>query len=166
MVDRHLLPEGIVSAEGFSALLGPTRQDTQRVTLQIRSPETGNLINFGVFDKKSGGVVDSDIYKFKPGGMADEVDLGGSPTVEDITIERLYRHERDHDELQRLLNWAGRAKCTVSQHVMDVDGNVHGAPIVWVGRLKTVAPPDHDSESTDPAFLRLVVSPSGKPTAQ
>jgi hypothetical protein len=145
--------------------MGPTRQDTQRVTLQIRDPESGNLINFGVFDKKSGGAVDTDIYKYKPGGMAEQVSLGGSPTIEDLTISRLHRHERDHAALQRYFNWAGRAKCTVSQFVLDVDGNVFGNPIVWVGVLKTVTPPDHDSESTDPAMLELVVSPDGKPTA-
>src|SRR3972149_1689660 len=161
---KHL-PEGIVSAEGFSAFVGPTRQDTQRVTLQIRNPDNGQLINFGVYDKKSGGAVDTDIYKYKPGGMAEQVSLGGSPNIDDITISRLYRHERDHSGLQRLINWVGRAKCTVSQHILDIDGNVFGSPIVWIGILKTVTPPDHDSESTDPAMIELVVSPDGKPTA-
>lgn len=144
-------------------MAGPTRQDTFRVTIQIKDPENGNLINFGVWDKKSGGAVDSDQYKYKPGGMQPQISLGGSRTIEDLTISRLYRHERDHVELQRLINWTGRATVTVSQHVLDLDGNVFGSPIVWVGLLKTCTPPAHDSESTDPAMIELVVSPSGDP---
>jgi len=147
-------------------MTGPTRRDTQRVTLQIRNPDApNNLIDFGVWDKKSGGAVDTDIYKYKPGGMGKQVSLGGSPTIEDVTVSRLYRHERDHSEIGRLFDWAGRARCTVSQHILDLDGNVYGAPIVWVGLLKTTTPPDHDSESTDPAMVELVISPDGPPTS-
>jgi hypothetical protein len=143
---------------------GPTRRDTFRVTLSIRGLD-GVHHDFGVWDKKSGGAIDSDIYKYKPGGMAKQVSLGGSKTIEDLTVSRLYRHMRDHLQLQNLINWTGKARVTVSQHVLDTDGNLFGAPIVWTGLLKTTTPPDHDSESTDPAMIELVISPDGDPHA-
>jgi len=145
-------------------MAGPTRRDTFRVTVEVRDPK-GGIHKLGVWDKRSGGEVDTDIYKYKPGGMAPQVSLGGSKTIGDLTISRLYRHKRDHLMLQNEINWAGRARVTVSQHILDIDGNEFGSPITWVGILKTVTPPDHDSESTDPAMIELVISPNGDPIA-
>lgn len=144
---------------------GPTRQDTQRVTIQIKDPLSQQLKNLGVWDKKSGGEIDSDQYKYKAGGMVPQISLGGTRTIGDLTISRLYRQERDHDWAQDLINWAGKAVVTVTQHFLDVDGNEGEKQIVWVGVLKTVTFPDHDSESTDPAMIEIVVSPDADPKA-
>jgi len=80
-------------------MAGPTRRDTFRVTVEVRDPK-GGIHKLGVWDKRSGGEVDTDIYKYKPGGMAPQVSLGGSKTIGDLTISRLYRHKRDHLMLQ------------------------------------------------------------------
>lgn len=146
-------------------MAGPTRQDTFRVTLRITNPSTKQTVDFGVWDKKTGGETDSDQYKYKPGSMAPQVSLGGTKTIGDLTISRLYRHERDHLRIQDLQSWCGRARCTVAQLPLDLDGNSFGDPITWTGILKTVTPPEHDSESTDPAMLELVISPDGNPVA-
>jgi hypothetical protein len=151
--------------------MGPTRQDTQRVTLQIKDPATGNFALWDkteqrIWDKKTGGEVDTDIYKYKPGGMMPQMALGGSRTTGDVTLTRIYRHEYDHDRIQSLIDWCGRARCTVSQTVKDIDGNDYGMPLIWVGILKTVTPPEHDSESSDPAFIEVVISPDDVPYIQ
>lgn len=148
---------------------GPTRQDTQQVTLQIKNPDTDDWAVFWpnsddrIFDKKTGGEVDSDIYKYKPGGMRKQRSLGGSKNTGDLTLTRNYVLELDHGPSIFLSDWVGRAKCTVSQTMMDIDGNPYGKPTVWVGYLKTVTFPEHDSESSDPAMLEVVVSPDGPP---
>ena len=145
-------------------MAGPTRQDTQRITLMIQDPQDNNWKDFGVWDKKTGGAIDSEDYKYKAGGMVPQESLGGTRTIDDVTLTRLYRHERDHLRFQKLISWTGRAECIVSQFILDIDGNVFGGPIVWRGKLKTTTPPEHDSESTDPAFVELVISPANDPT--
>jgi hypothetical protein len=142
---------------------GPARQDTFRVTVQVKNPNTGRLENMGVFDKKSGGGLDTDVYKYKAGGMVPEISLGGSPTYGDVTLQRLYRYERDHLRLNDWMAWCGHATTTILQFPMDIDGNAWDTPITMVGILKTVNPPDHDSESNNPAMLEIVVSPHGAP---
>jgi hypothetical protein len=139
----------------------PTRQDTARVTLKVQNPSNGNWVDYGVWDKKTGGEVDSEDYKYKPGGMVDQISLGGTKTTGDVTLTRLYQH--NNLKTQALISWVGRAECIVAHHILDVDGNTFGAPIVYRGKLKTLTPPEVDSESTDPAFIELVISPNSPP---
>jgi hypothetical protein len=136
---------------------GPTRSDTWRATVSL------NGENLGVWDKVTGGAIDSEELKFKPGGMAPQVSLGGSKTNENVTLQRLYRLVRDHNHLQKLINAVGRGSVVVSKQPLDVDGNPFGRPIVYKGILKRVTPPEHDSESNSPAMLEIEVSTSGTP---
>ena len=138
-------------------MAGPTRQDTFRVTVFI------NGINFGVWDKKTGGQVDSEQTSYKPGGMTPPVSLGGSKNVDNIVVSRLYRQERDHTEVGRLMNWAGKADMSVHQQPLDFDAQPFGNPIVWRGTLKRVMAPDVDSESNDAAMLELEMTVDGYP---
>jgi hypothetical protein len=52
----------------------PTREDTWLVSLSIDGRD------LEVWDKLSGGEVDSDESKYRPGGMAAEISLGGTIT--------------------------------------------------------------------------------------
>ncbi len=136
---------------------GPTRSDTWRTTISL------NGENLGVWDKKSGGAIDSDETKYNPGGMAPQVSLGGKKTVENVTVSRLYRLQRDHGHIQKLLNNVGRGAMVVVQQPLDVDGNPFGKPIVYRGKLKKVTVPDVDSESNNPAMIELEISTEGQP---
>jgi len=138
-------------------MAGPTRQDTFRVTVFIAG------INFGVWDKKTGGQVDSEENSYKPGGMVPPVSLGGSKNVDNIVVSRLYRQERDHTAVQRLFGWCGKATMSVHQQPLDMDAQPFGNPIVWRGTLKRVMPPDVDSESNDAAMLELEMTVDGYP---
>jgi hypothetical protein len=137
---------------------GPTRQDTYRVTVSVDGK------SWDVWDKMSGGEVDSAEYKYKPGGMAPTVSLGGTKTTGNITVSRLYRLVRDHDHLQTLFNNVGRGGVVVKKQPLDIDGHAYGKPIVYTGILKTVTPPAVDSESTDPGMLEIVITTDDEPT--
>ena len=151
----------------MSTQIKPTRQDTWRITLSVEHPQNpGNMINYGVWDVKSGGEVDSEERVYYPGGMEAPISLGGRKTVGDVTLQRLYRLGRDHDNIQQLIDAAGRSAVSIAQQPMDIFGNVYGSPIVYVGTLKTVTLPETNSESTsDPGMQEIVCTIPAPPTS-
>lgn len=147
-------------------MAGPTRTDTWQVTVRLRDLTSGSrpMVNLGVWDKRSGGEVDSEETKYNPGGMDPAVSLGGRRNVGNITVSRLYRHERDHAGLARVfIAGAGKADMEVAALPLDVEGNAFGRPIVWKGTLKRVTFPEHDSESSDAALVELEMTVDGVP---
>lgn len=143
-------------------MAGPTRKDTFKVSVFVE----GMTWTDRVWDKKTGGGVDSEETKYYPGGMVPPVSLGGRRTVENLVVSRLYRHERDHLIVGQLLDKVGKASMSVQQLPMDINGNemVGGNAIIWRGILKRVTVPEHDSESNDAALLELEMSVEGYPT--
>lgn len=112
----------------------------------------------GIFDTMGGGEADSEESLYNPGGMAPAVSLGGRQTVGAVTVGRLYRLDRDHDLVRWLMSRRGKARATVSRQPLDVDGNPFGAPLVYTGTLKTVTPPDTDSEDSGPAIWTMTIT--------
>ena len=134
----------------------PTREDTFRVTVAIDGVDTG------VWDKLSGGSGDSEEAKYRPGGMGPQIALGGSQTVENVTVSRYYDLERDGAQIKRWFARRGRALATITKQPLDIDANAYGEPLVYgQAVLKQVTPPDHDSESNDVGMLELEFSTSG-----
>jgi hypothetical protein len=123
-----------------------------------------NGINMGVFDAKEGGEVDSDQSQYKPGGMNPPYSLGGSRTTGNLTFRRNYRLGRDHPASQRWIDWAGKANVRCVGVLLDHDGNAYGDPITYIGTLKRVTLPTHDSSSNDPSMLEIEIVPTGFPT--
>jgi len=138
--------------------VNPTREDTFSVTVTVGSWNTG------VWDKKSGGELDSDDGIYYPGAMGPQIALGGRRKPGNITVSRLYRLQRDHDTIQRLLDAVGKQLVTVKQQPLDIDGNAYGAPIVMNCRLKKVTPPTHDSSSSNAAMIELELVQNSDPT--
>ena len=132
-----------------------SRQDQYAVSVTIDG------VNTGIWDKLTGGEVDSEETKYKPGAMAKEVSLGGSVNTGNVTVSRLYVLPRDHTSIKGWLNRVGKAPVTVSKQSLDTDGNVFGDPLVYSGILKMVTPPEVDSESSDAALVEIEVSTSG-----
>ena len=130
-------------------LARPTREDTMLVTLRVDD------IDFGVWDKKTGGNADSEESKYNPGGMAKEVSLGGRQTHENITLSREFDWGRDLPSLGYLIDRRGRASVTIGQQFLDIDGNARGNPVTATGTLKSVQAPDHDSSGNDEALIEL-----------
>lgn len=133
-----------------------SRQDQYSVTLSVNGQP------FGVWDKMSGGAAESEEVKYRPGAMGKQRSLGGPKSVSNITLSRLYDLTRDHTELPTLMQLAGNADCVVTKQPLSAAGIAEGRPLVYTGKLLNVTPPDHDSESTDPAMIELEISTDGE----
>lgn len=134
------------------------RQDQYAITFNVDGTD------LGVWDKLSGGEVDSEETKYKPGGMGAMVTLGGSVEVGTVTISKLYTLPDFHgaaDRIHWLIGRVGKATCTVNRQPLDTDGNAYGRPLVYTGTLKSVTPGEVDSESSDALQLECEVTPAG-----
>lgn len=118
-------------------------------------------VDLGIFDKMTGGEVDSDEVTYKPGAMGARVSLGGSQNVGVITVSRLYELDRDHSQVHWLMTRAGKGNAVVKKVSLDVDGNAYGIPLTYTGKLKMVKPPDPDSTAATEALLELDITPTG-----
>lgn len=160
------LPAWLKSATAFTmAAGGPTRQDTFLVSVQVQDMSTQKMVDYGVWDKMTGGDLDSQDVQYRPGGMGPPISLGGPRTTNNVTVSRLYRLNRDHTKLAKLLAAVGGGKMTVSKQPLDIEGNTFGRPIVLNGRLKSVKHPDVDSEANAAALIELEMTVEGYPAA-
>jgi len=132
-----------------------SRQDQRRVSLVIDGEDTG------VWDMKTGGMMDSEESKFRPGGMAEQVTLGGSQNLENLPVSRLFVLRRDLPRIKGWYNRAGKASVVAVEQYLDTDGRRFGDPLSYSGILKSVTAPEHDSESNDPAMVEVEVSLAG-----
>lgn len=129
-----------------------SRQDQNNVTVTVGPHK------LGTFDKKSGGEAGSEDTKYRPGGMAGQVSLGGAQTQENVTVSRLWQLGRDDDLISKLLPLRGKADMVVSEQKLDVEGNPFGTPLVYTGTFIRLGFPDSDSESNDAALFELECS--------
>lgn len=132
-----------------------SRQDNYSVSVAVDG------IRLGVWDTLEGGEVDSEETKYRPGGMAPSVSLGGSTEVANVKVARLYDLARDHSIVHWLVGRVGRGAVTVTVQPLTPDAAAYGAPLVYRGVLKQVKPPEVDSTSSDPAMIELEVTPAG-----
>lgn len=146
---------------------GPTRQDTYAVTVWVEDPATGILVDIGIFDKMTGGEVDSDNTTYRPGNMGDPVDMGGTRTVSNVVVSRLARLGGDlaSTAVMRRVRGAGNARMRVSKQPLTIEGVKEGGAIVYNGTLKRVAFPEVDSESTSAGLIELEMTIKGFPSA-
>lgn len=133
----------------------PTREDTHLLTLVIDGGPGVGIKNLGTWDAKEGGEIDSEENKYKPGGMADEISMGGTKTVGNLTFRRYYDWARDDPILGWMIARVGNGRATPGVQMLDIHGNPQGGLLTYGGTLKTVTPPDLDSTSNDPAMLSV-----------
>lgn len=105
----------------------------------------------------SGGDIEAQDTKTRPGGMLPEQSLGGPTTRSDCTVERNYNSAL-HAYIVQLENAAGRATGRVSYTPLDANGNPSGGTVTLHGLLKGVKPPDKNANNTGAAFLALTFS--------
>lgn len=127
----------------------PTREDTWLITAAVEGRD------LGIFDTASGGELDSEESKYKPGGMQPEISLGGSLTIGNLTITRYCDRARDWPVIKWLLAQRGAGRGAIGITPLDPTGARSGDPLVYGGTLKTVTPPEIDSTGTDAAMLSL-----------
>lgn len=131
-----------------------SRKDAYDTTVTIDG------INLKTFDTLTGGEIDSDELKYKPGAMAPEISLGGSVTVGQVVVGRLFQ-AADDALIDKLIPKVGKGKVVINKQPLDVDGNPSGRALVYTGVLKRITPPEVDSTSTDPAIIEFEVTPNG-----
>lgn len=141
-----------------------SREDQNACTVSVSYG--GQTRDLGIFDAFSGGEIDSSEKKFNPGGMQQTISLGGKKTVGNVTVKRLYDLTRDHPIMGWLAGGVGKAEITAVKASMTVDSVAVPRPLVYQGKLKTLTPPDHDSESDDAAMWEMEISSASMSQAQ
>lgn len=132
------------------------RKDQFQVTVKV-----DGIGELGIFDSMTGGEVDSDEQKYRPGAMQSPVSLGGAVTMGNVVCERLCDPDRDWPNMHALMAAAGNAGIEARKQPMDTNKVPFGRPLVYSGKIKTVTPPEHDSTSSDPATLVIEFVPTG-----
>jgi hypothetical protein len=127
----------------------PTREDTWLITCAVDGRD------LGVFDTASGGELDSEESKYKPGGMAAEISLGGTRTFGNLTITRYCDIVRDWPVIKWLGARVGSGRCAIGITPLTPIGERSGEPLTYSGTLKTCTPPETDSTGTDAAMVSL-----------
>lgn len=129
------------------------RQDTFNVSVVIDGVDYG-----GGWEARSGGAGDSEETKVKLGNMGGEVSLGGSVSVENITLKKLYDLDGIANNLTTLFARRGKAVVSITTQPLDYDGNACGTSFSYSGILKQVTPPEYDAQGNDEAYIELEVS--------
>lgn len=156
-LSSFFLPALALFAVRLNTIIG-MREDTWEWSVHIGG------INFGVWDEKTGGDVDSTQSAYNPGGMARPYGLGGTRTVANLVLRRNYRLGRDHPASQKLIDMAGKATVRAVGQPLDHDGNAWGTPFTYNGVLKRVAFPDHNSQASGPSMVEIEIVIDGYPT--
>ena|SRR5664279_3013518 len=132
------------------------RADQYQVTIFVDGQRVG------VFDDFSGGSVKATEKKYRPGGMGDNVSLGGLSTVDNIKVNRAFDRARDADLVRLLIDRVGKGRVTGVKQPLDADKNAFGRALVYSGLLLTFEPSDVKAESSDLDMYTIEVSTDGK----
>lgn len=111
--------------------------------------------SLGVFDTRTGGGIKADVKTHRPGGMGGLKTYSALPTYDNVEVSRVRELERDHELTRWLDSRAGRAPMTVSEQMLDENGNRWGRPSVWTGRLGDGSPGESNSTNSDPRMYSL-----------
>lgn len=118
-------------------------------------------VDYGAWDHKSGGELDRDEQKYTPADTVQRTYVG-DPTTGNITLERLYNPAVDGPLVAKKASLSG-APAQVVTLDRDKDGNFQGNDTPYVGFVKTITPPEVDSNSSDVAMISIEIS-CGKTT--
>lgn len=117
-----------------------------------------NGVDYGIFDKFTGGDVSAAANKHRPGGMGPEVTYLALPTYTDVSLTKVYETQRDHDRVAQLHDLVGRALASVTLQPLDDQGNPWGNPRVYQGRLIGVKDGGTDSMSNAARMFEVDIS--------
>ena len=117
-----------------------------------------NGVDYGIFDKFTGGDVSAAANKHRPGGMGPEVTYLALPTYTDFSLTKVYETQRDHDRVAALHDKVGRALASVTLQPLDDQGNPWGNPRVYQGRLIGVKDGGTDSMSNAARMFEVDIS--------
>lgn len=133
------------------------RQDQWQNTVTIADEP------WGVWDTFGGGEVEQAETKYKPGGMAAEVSLGGTASIGNLTLGRLLTRDQWPTMRRLMARLAAHEviETSVARQPLDRQGNPFDEPLIYGGKLQRVTPGDTDSNSSDAQVWEIVVSTDG-----
>jgi hypothetical protein len=123
---------------------------------QIRASVKGTTTDYGYFDSNAGGEADSTETKYTG---VDGVQRTSVSEVQDgnVTLAREYRRERDAEIVKTRRQKIGETVNVIPED-KDSDGNWQQNAAPYTGVIKTITPPEGDSNSNDTAMLTIVIS--------
>lgn len=123
----------------------------------------GVKYDFGVWDRKTGGDVQADITKHRPGGMGAEETYGGQAQTTDLVLTRVKKRQGRDDiaKIAILRQMVGRGEVVVTEQPLDQDANKYGKPSVHRGVVMRVSGADVDSNSNDADLYEVGISTRG-----
>jgi len=117
-------------------------------------------VSLGTFEEREGGDTDSNETTYPLGGMGPTISLGGTQSVDNVTVRVLYT-----DAIRARRKWlrgrAGKGSIVVTEQPLNTDGVADGEPDVWRGTLKRVKTPNRAADSNNAAQLELEMTVSG-----
>lgn len=116
------------------------------------------LGEIGNVDQSTGGVGESAEKKYREGGAVDQTVLAAARTRSNVSVERLWRGERDGAQYKAIDAARGR-EMTVTKQPLDEEGNDFGDAIIYRGKVKNVSGPETDSND-DEGETKLVIEQS------
>jgi hypothetical protein len=132
----------------------PNRTDNVRITVTV----DGKTI-CDVWEDRSGGHSDSTSVAYQRGGMGPRLALGGRQEVTNVVVKRIFDDEA-RAIIKTLRARAGRAPMTVSEYVVDDEGNILGDAEIWKGILKSASKADVKADGGAAAELDLEMTVS------
>lgn len=112
--------------------------------------------SLGTWDTRSGGEVTAPLTKYRPGGSRTEVIDAARSTAGDVTISRRFDLQRDIPVERAVRSAVGRGRIVITEQPLDIDGVKFGKPIVYIGKVSSVAIDDADSNSDDTRMITIV----------
>jgi len=107
---------------------------------------TVNGVNYGNFDKFSGGDAVASVPKFRPAGMGPERTYLALPVFANVMLTKAFV-QTDYALQNTLRNLVGAAQATVTLTPLNDAGVAWGTPRVYTGRLESVKDGNTDSTS-------------------
>jgi hypothetical protein len=104
-------------------------------------------VDYGIFDKFTGGDVSAAVNKHRPGGMGPEITYLSLATYSDVTITKVYETQKDHARIASLHTAVGNQLATVTLQPLDDQGAPWGTPRTYQGRITAVKDGGTDSNS-------------------
>lgn len=127
---------------------------------------SGVALDNNAWTSMDGGDLEAQDTKTRPGGMGEELNLGGPTTRSDLTVMRQYTNDVLHPLIRDLEVACGSATMSVRYTPLDADGNPAGETHTITGKLKGVPKPKWDANAQGAAFLSLVMGCDATPVSK